>query len=288
MSERSQYFKKFPTTVYKGQPAINLLRRIDFNSNVKDFLTNFYSYTMSTDDKIENIAFNYYNDVDYDWVLYHANDIIDPRYDVPNSYDVFDDFLVKKYGSKRRTQREVIYYKNNYEGDDQIISVSGYTSLDANIKKYYQPVLGALGVAGYERAETDYIASTNKIISMSVINVNGQFEKGEVVFRNSDTTNAAQIAFSSDDEIIIQHIRGNFFSETNFILTGETSGAVATIDATTVNLLANVIPEEEQVFYKAITIYEDEEIKNENKRDIYLIDSTFVSRLNKQLTDLLK
>jgi hypothetical protein len=288
MSERTQYFRKFPITIYKGQPAINLLRRVDFNSNIKNFVSNFYTHTMTTDDKIENISFNYYGDVDYDWVLYHANDIIDPRYDVPSSYDTFEDFIIKKYGSKRKALREVIYYKNNYEGDDQIISLSAYSALEANIKKYYQPVLGALGVAGYERAEIDFIASTNQIISMSTVSVTGTFEKDEVVYRNSDTTNIAQIAFSSSDEIILQHIRGNFFSQTNFTLTGETSGAVATINADTVKLLTNVIEVSEQVFYKPITIYEDEETKNENKREIYLVDNSYVSKLNKQLTDILK
>lgn len=288
MSDRNQYFRKFPITVYKGQPALNILRRVDFNSSVKDFLTSFYAHTMSTDDKIENISYDYYGDVDLDWVLYHVNDIIDPRYDVPISYDTFEDFLVKKYGSIRETQRKVIYYKNNYEGDDQIISISAYQSLSSNIKKYYQPVLGAIGIAGYERSQIDFIASTNKILSADILSISGQFIKDEVVYKNSDTTNIAQVNWSDEFGINLQHIQGDFFSETDYTLTGETSGAIATIDATSVTLLFDVIPEIEQSFYKPITIYEDEENKNEMKREIYLVDNGNVPRINKQLTDIMK
>lgn len=288
MSERNQYFRKFPLTIYNGQPALNLLRRVDFNSSVKDFLTSFYAHTMSADDKIEDIAYNYYGDVDLDWVLYHVNDVIDPRYDAPSSYSVFDDFIQKKYGSKVQALRRIAYYKNNYEGDDQIISTSAHDSLDSSVKKYYQPVMGVIGIAGYERAPIDFIASSNQIISATITNTTGSFIPDEVVYKNSDTTNAAQVSWSDETGINIQHIRGSFFSDSNYTLTGETSGSIATIDATTVKLLFNVIPQSEQVFYKAISIYEDEETKNENKREIYLVDNGNVTGINKQLTDLMK
>jgi hypothetical protein len=293
MSERTQYFKKFPITVYNGQPVINILRRVDFNENVKNYLTSFYSYTLSTDDRIENIAFEYYDDVDLDWILYHANDIIDPRFDVPLSYGSFDEFINKKYGSKRRALREVLYYKNNYEGDDQILSVGGYNSLSANIKKYYSPVNNALGIVGYERAKLDFIASTNKMLSLTLNDINGNFIKDEVIFKNNDTTNIAQICFISfnaiDEQVTtIQHVQGNFLSNTNYTITGETSGATANVVASEVKLLFNTIPEDEQVFYKPITVFEHEEKLNEQKRNIYLIDNGYKDALNKQLTDIMK
>jgi hypothetical protein len=288
MSESTQYFRKFPITVYRGQQAVNILRRVDFNSNIKNFLTAFYAHTMESDDKIENISFDYYDDVDLDWVLYHVNDIIDPHYDVPLSYNTFDNFIVKKYDSLRRAQREIIHYKNNYESDDSIISTGAYQSLNANIKKYYKAVMSYVGVAGYERAPIDFVFSTNFILSADITNIQGQFIKNEVITKNNDSTNIAQVAWISDTGINLQHVRGGFFSESNYAIKGERSGATATVIAASVKKIVDVIPEEEVSFYKPISLYENEEKKNESKRDIYLVDSSYITRINKQLTDIMK
>jgi hypothetical protein len=184
--------------------------------------------------------------------------------------------------------REVLYYKNNFEGDDQILSVSAYNALDASIKKYFEAVMSFVGVAGYQRSKEDFIASTNKIISFDLENVTGKFIKDEVIFKTNDTTNAAQVAWSSDESMNIQHVRGEFFSENSYTIRGERSGATATVVAESVTLLQNVIPPIEQVFYKPITIYEYEETLNEKRRNILLVDNAQVKRIDKQLTELLK
>lgn len=76
--DRHQYFRKFPITPYRGVPSLNILRRVDFNNKVKNFFTAFYAFDVTAGEKPETIAFDYYDDVDYDWLIYHANDIIDP------------------------------------------------------------------------------------------------------------------------------------------------------------------------------------------------------------------
>lgn len=286
MSQRNRYFEKFPLTEYNGIPALNIVKRAAFNENVRNFITAFYTHTMPTDEKYENVAYDYYGDVDLDWLIYHANDIIDPYYQRPLSYDDFDNYIISKYGSLSRAKQNTIHYHNNYEGNDEIISLSAYVSKLAQEKKYWQPVLSQFGIAGYERSAEDFIVSTNKIETFDLVTANGTFIKNEIIKRDDD--NIAQIASANTSSLIIQHIRGDFSSNTNYTITGSESGATATVNAETFQLLQNVIPEGEQVYYSPLSFYDYEEELNEARREIYLVDSSYAPNINEQLQNLLR
>jgi len=288
MSRRTRYFEKFPLTEYNGRPALNILKRVAFNENVRNFITAFYTHTLPADEKIENVAYNYYDDVDYDWLIYHANDIIDPYYQTALTYDDFDNFIISKYGSLQRAKRKTIHYKNSYEGDQQILSTSAYAALQTGQKKYYQPVLSQVGIAGYDRAEIDFITSTNKIESFDLVTSSGDFIDNEVVVRDDDESTFAEISWSNTSSMIIQHVRGDFSSNTNYTITGEESGVAATVNAETYSLLNEVIPPAEQVFYSPVSFFEYEEELNEERREIYLVQSDYKEKLNDQLKELMK
>lgn len=288
MSQRNRYFEKFPLTEYNGIPALNIVKRVAFNERVRNFITAFYTHTMPTDEKYENVAFDYYDDVDLDWLIYHANDIIDPYYQRPLSYDDFDNYIISKYQSIPRAKRKTIYYKNNYEGSDEILSLSAYVSKPAQEKKYWQPVLSQLGIAGYERSQEDFIVSTNKIETFDLVTSTGTFIKDEIIVRDDDDSSFAEIATSNNTNLIIQHVRGDFSANTNYTITGEESGATATVNAASFQLLQNVISEGEQVYYSPVSFYEYEEELNEQRREIYLVDSSYATNINEQLKNLLR
>lgn len=288
MARRNQYFQKFPLTEYNGTPALNILKRVAFNEKVRNFITAFYTHTMPTDEKIETIAYDYYDDIDYDWLIYHANDIVDPYYQAPLSYDNFDNFIAQKYQSVQRARRKTIHYKNNYEGDEQILSTAAYEALTADRKKYYQPVLSQIGIAGYERATEDFIVSTNKIESFDLVSSNGTFIADEIIVRDDDNSSFAEITSANTTNLIIQHVRGDFSANTNYTITGEESGATATVNAASFQLLQNVVPVNEQVFYSPVSFYDYEEELNEARREIYLVDKSYREKLNDQLTNLMK
>ena len=287
MSRRTRYFEKFPLTEYDGKPALNILKRVAFNENVRNFITAFYTHTIPANEKIENIAYNYYDDVDFDWLIYHANDIVDPYFQTALTYDDFDNFIISKYGSLRNSKRKTIHYKNNYENDQQILSSSAYDSLQSGQKKYYQPVLSQTGIAGYERAEVDFIASTNKIESFDLV-TEGEFIDNEVIVRDDDDSSFAEISWSNTSSLVIRHVRGDFSGNTNYTITGEESGVTATVNAESYTLLNEVIPTAEQSFYSPVSFYEYEEEENEERREIYLVQSDYKEKLNDQLKELMK
>lgn len=300
MSRRSQYFQKFPLTEYNGRPALNIVKRAAFNENVKNFLTAFYTHTIPTGERIETIAYNYYDDVDYDWLIYHANDIIDPYFQTPLSYEDFDNFIISKYKSIRNAQRKTIHYKNNYRGNAEIISTANYNSKPPQEKKYWQPVLSQIGIAGYERAEIDFIVSTNKIETFNLVSADGSFIDNEVIKRADDESTFAEVASANSTNLIIQHIRGDFSANTDYTIIGEESGVTATVDAESFQLLQNVIPRnvgdnipieqqfDESVYYSPVSFYDYEEELNEERREIYLVDKSYREKLNDQLKELMK
>ena len=288
MARRTRYFEKFPLTDYNNVPSINITKRVAFNENVKNFVTAFYTHTIPLGEKIEHIAYNYYDDVDYDWLIYHANDIVDPYYEVPISTEELDELIANKYGSTVIARRKTIHYKNNYESDVQALSTAGYQALTSGQKKYWQPVLSQFGIANYERAPIDFIASTNKIESFDLVTSSGTFLDDEVVVQSLDNTAFAQVSWSNTSNMVIRHVRGDFSGNTNFSIVGEESGATATVNAASYVLLNEVIPADEQVYYSPVSLYDYEEELNESKRDIYLVQDTYSEKLNDQLKELLK
>lgn len=295
----NRYFEKFPVINYKGVPAVNIMRRVGFNNKIKSFLNVFYQYTAEKDDTVDNLAFNYYKDVNFDWLIYHANDILDPYYDVWLSEPNFLEFIKNKYGSIEKAQRQIIYYKNNWEIDDRVISGSTYNALHQDLKKYWHPMLGVNNVIGYKRAKIDFIYSTNKIVSFDfTANTSEPFTINELVSITGDSSSYATVRWANTTSVVLKHLVGSIDANTTS-LTGESSGIVASIDGSSFTNLIDysessyvsvnsTIPELEQPYYSPVSSYTAEEALNTKKRDIYLVDESNKSKLNKQLEKLMK
>ena len=99
------YFSKFPLTVYdmKGDEKYKLLpdimRRVKLRSGIAAGRFLFDNYNVITGDKPEDIAFKYYGDAEYHWVILLTNNITDRFYQWPLTQPQFDAFLTDKYGS---------------------------------------------------------------------------------------------------------------------------------------------------------------------------------------------
>lgn len=295
----NKYFSKFPVINYNNEQAINIMRRVGISDNIKNFLNIFYQYTAEKDDTVDSIAYNYYNDVDYDWLIYLANDIVDPYYDAWLSDDVFKEYIVKKYGSIRKAQRKIIYYKNNFDNDASVLSVAGYAALTEGLKKYWHPIDNTVNIIGYERAQVEYKYSTNKIISYDYVSASNTFSKDEIVYIDSDSSQYATVSWANNTSVVLRHIEGNFSTSTNFTLTGENSNIVASVNATSYAnfidftdsnniVVQNVIPDNEAIYFSKVTAYDEELEFNEKKRELYLVDERNKAMLNKQLRELMR
>lgn len=291
MSKKQEYFRKFPLINYRGTTSVNILSRIDLNAGVAKYYEAFYEYVLDDNTNIQNLAFDYYDDVDYDWLIYLTNDIIDPYYDVPLDSTNFTKFIKKKYGSIEKAQLDIVSYKTNYETQpDTILSPSQFNNLPGTVKKYWSPVETAVGIiAGYVRDKTDIFISTNKIISLQFIDeASSTFTPGETVYIENSADNTAQVAVANTTSVILKHVTGDFNRSNNYNLIGQTSNANITIKYDAYTLLTQVIPAEEEVYYSKYSAYQKEEKQNESKRNLNLIENFLADDVNDAVTELLK
>lgn len=105
------YFNNFPNIIYNGKPTKNITLRAKIMEPFRKDSTNFYPYTVKDNQTAEAIAFDYYDDPNYVWVIYLCNDIIDPYYDWHMSQYDFEKFLAEKYGSLYQSQSIISHYK---------------------------------------------------------------------------------------------------------------------------------------------------------------------------------
>ena len=289
MAEQNKYFKKFPFMDYNGTTAVNIMKRADFNSKVKNFFTAFNPYSLGDQDLVDHVAHDYYNDVDLDWVIHYANDSVDPYFNYHLDSQKFERYIKNKYGSAVEAKKKIVSYRNNWRGDESLLSPDGYNSLPGERKKYWVPIDNAIGVISYQRAEEDWFASTNKVETISFSTTpSTTFTKDETITDDSNSENKATISFANTSTITIRDIRGTFESNTNITVTGETSGVTATLDHTTWKLITHVIPFGEQIYYSPLYAYDYEFEQNELKREIYLLEPAYTEKVNKQLSDLLQ
>ena len=99
------YFNKFPLMVYdvKGNKNYKLLpdilKRVKLRSGLSSSRFVFDKYNVKEGEKPEDIAFKYYGDAQYHWVVLMVNNITDRFYQWPMLQADFADYLTDKYGA---------------------------------------------------------------------------------------------------------------------------------------------------------------------------------------------
>lgn len=91
------YFKFFPTVIYNGKSAVNITRRTAIQQQLYSSPIAFLSYTIKDGEKPEDIALYYYDDIGKTWLVFLANNIIDPVSQWPLSNSDFEKMIIKKY-----------------------------------------------------------------------------------------------------------------------------------------------------------------------------------------------
>ena len=117
------YFGNFPKINYFNVLATNVTLRAAFIDKLKQDASVFYPYTIREGETADGIATWYYGRPDYDWLIYLANDMVDPHSQWPKTYQQFQDYIVAKYGSLYAAQSNIEFYRR--KPDVAYISVDG-------------------------------------------------------------------------------------------------------------------------------------------------------------------
>lgn len=290
----SNYFKNFPVVSYDGAYLRNILHRVKFNDNVKNFYSAFYPYTIKDGERLDMISEEYYGQSSSMWIIQLVNDIVDPYYDVPLSEENFKQFLIKKYGNIRNAHRKILYYKNNWNDDFNLLSVAGYEALSELRKSYWDPVNGEFNrIINYVRKREDWVSSTNQSTSASFVDEleEDSFLKDERVYVQGDEDSYGFVTWANTTVINFQHIADSFgetLAASNTVIIGETSDTEVTIDCTTYKILQEVIPVELKSYYSPVTAFELEEARNTSKKEILVPDAQYEGRISDLLYKALR
>jgi len=119
----SNYFDKFPEIRYDGVLIRDITKRINFLRNNINSTYVFLPYTVKENEKAEDIAYHYYRDANYDWLVYLSNNMIDPYIDWPMDDFTFDQYIISKYTekSKGNTGWDVISWTQDETRFDNIL-----------------------------------------------------------------------------------------------------------------------------------------------------------------------
>jgi hypothetical protein len=280
----SAYFNSFPTVEYGGAFATDITLRAKFIEASKKINLTFYPYTIKEGERPDQVAYYYYDDPSFSWLVFLSNDIIDPYFEWPMSNDIFAKHINSKYGSVYDSQQKIVKYVTNWFEDDRTITKAAYDILPKNIKKYWTPET-ATSTRTYVRKRIDLVSSTNVIITMSVGD-SSIFTIGERISYVSGSTliASAQIASASNNTIMIKHVTGPFVANPAYDLV-DSSGN--TTKLTAVNNIHYVIPNGEQLYWTSVSAFDEEQTSNEARKNILLIDRGLKTQVEHELNTLL-
>ena len=285
------FFSYFPTILYANNATTNIIAKVKFQESVKKNLAVFYAYTVKDGERPEQIAEKYYEDARYDWLIYLSNDIVDPYHEWPRTQLEMESLITAKYGSAANAAAQVAFYRTNYQTDDRVITTAAYNALSTGEKQYWQAIVGYNdSVLNYERKQQDLIVDTNCIQTL-----NGNFNEvpaigstiqAYFVSGGPPVTPKGTVAFANSTMITLKHVEGVWAE--NLVI--KYANSDQTVDGTITSVDARVwaVPADEQAYWSPVTWFDYEYEMNEAKRNIQLVSSAYVNKIERDMKDLLQ
>jgi len=117
----SNYFRQVPDLEYvsRSKDAIigeyskvkNLFKRGKLREDIFQDLSFFTKYNIKGNDRPDNVAFEVYGDSDLDWVVLICNNILNVQSEWPMTQEVFDEYVLDKYGDYDTLYNGVHHYE---------------------------------------------------------------------------------------------------------------------------------------------------------------------------------
>ena len=105
------YFSDFPQIEYQAKIARSIMARPRIASSLLSNPAAIYSYTINNDLRPDQVAHLYYGDSELLWLIFLANNIVDPYYGWPLSQNTFEDFIISKYGTIANAKSTIKHYR---------------------------------------------------------------------------------------------------------------------------------------------------------------------------------
>ena len=283
------YFSKIGTTPYNDSTVNNILTSIRFKEATSKQNVIYYPYTIAEGERPDTIAYNYYGDERYAWLVLITNSIVDPYYEWPLSTKEFSDFITNKYGSIANAQEQVAFYRTNWYSDDSMLSVAAFNALSTSLKKYWQPIVGYNGAIGsYERKKEDLVLDTNKTVSLTLNNTTSLTIGQKVIQKTSGTITASgYIRAITSTSVTLNHITGTFAVTAGAVGSLTDTGSTVSKSVSDATVIYNGIPVAEAAYWEQVSMYDYENELNESRKIIKLLDRQYLDIVEDQMIELL-
>jgi len=99
------YFSRFPLMAYdvaadgKYKLLPDILKRVKLRSGLRSSAFMFEKYDVKDGEKPEDVAFKWFGDPEYHWVILMTNNVTDRYYQWPLSQPQFQEHITDKYGA---------------------------------------------------------------------------------------------------------------------------------------------------------------------------------------------
>ena len=127
------YFNNFPLTKFNNVDLLDITRKVELEKIVKSEALAYMNYIVEEGEKPEDVAFYYYDDPAYAWLVLLSNNIIDPYTHWPKDQESFSEYMKVQYASQAGTTGEgVIEWTKNATIGANILHYQ--SSIDPNIR----------------------------------------------------------------------------------------------------------------------------------------------------------
>lgn len=110
----TNYFKFFNKVIYDGRVVTDLSNRFKIKNNKVLLKSKVYQpYIIKEGETPESIAEAYYGSTTFFWIILLANDIFNIYEDWPKPINIFNDYMVEKYGDLEFTQTEIHHFEDD-------------------------------------------------------------------------------------------------------------------------------------------------------------------------------
>ena len=116
------YFNSFPLTKFNNIDIIDITRKLELDKAFEKDALAYMNYTVEEGEKPEDVAYYYYDDPSYAWLVLLSNNIVDPYHEWPMDEYTFNNYLIEKYSEQSGlTGQDVVDWVRDQDNDENIL-----------------------------------------------------------------------------------------------------------------------------------------------------------------------
>jgi hypothetical protein len=104
-------FTYFPKVTYENKESRNIIAKLGLVRDIINKYKVFYPYSVKDGERPDTIAYDYYGESSYEWLVCYPNNIMDIHSDWVKSYREFYRYMERNYGNINDTKNQIHHYK---------------------------------------------------------------------------------------------------------------------------------------------------------------------------------